>query len=514
MATSEDLESGVNHPNLTEIRSHPLLEPERIPQDQQNVGTAVRRSSTISASDDYEFPQVTDNLDEVTAPSPVQNREENVIGRREYLEEKRTESHSRRDSIRLDRLSHDGRARTSQEVIAEPTLAELETSRATRTRGYLRRKRVSKFATELYTTSYLVLFSFIGTLCRLVLEHLTFYPGAPVTTSVVWANFAGTLLMGFFSENRELFCGDDEKELNATFPDSDDEIGRQDTPKKPMPLYIGLTTGFCSSLTSFSSFLRDAFLTIFNDLSSPLGQISSISLYAAASPDSKPPNGGYNFMAVIAVCITEIILSLGALFLGAHIAIFTSKWIPRVPSWFTRKVLDPFVVVAASLLWVAIICLAALLPHSTRDHSIWSQEIWRGPALYALAFSPVGCLARFYISVNFNGQILSFPLGTFISNAGGTAILGMSFALQHAKIAPADVGGGGYLGCQILQGIMDGFCGCMTTVSTWVLELSDLRRAHAYIYGFVSVAVSLIVLVVVIGSLKWAGGFVTPVCFS
>ena len=58
---------------------------------------------------------------------------------------------------------------------------------------------------------------------------------------------------------------------------------------------------------------------------------------------------------------------------------------------------------------------------------------------------------------------------------------------------------------------VDGPCGCLTTVSTWVLELSDLRRQHAYTYGIVSVAAGLCLLVMEIGSLEWTRGFITPI---
>jgi fluoride ion exporter CrcB/FEX len=70
----------------------------------------------------------------------------------------------------------------------------------------------------------------------------------------------------------------------------------------------------------------------------------------------------------------------------------------------------------------------------------------------------------------------------------GTTILGMCWDLQRAPLAAARGTsiGGGILGCQALQGIQDGFCGCLTTVSTWVLELMSLRRRHAYIYGGLS----------------------------
>jgi fluoride exporter len=68
------------------------------------------------------------------------------------------------------------------------------------------------------------------------------------------------------------------------------------------------------------------------------------------------------------------------------------------------------------------------------------------------------------------------------------------------------------MSCRVLQGVMEGFCGCLTTVSTWVAELNGLKREHGYIYGFTSVVVALSFLIVIMGSLLWSRGFNIPVC--
>ena len=59
---------------------------------------------------------------------------------------------------------------------------------------------------------------------------------------------------------------------------------------------------------------------------------------------------------------------------------------------------------------------------------------------------------------------------------------------------------------------MEGFCGCVTTVSTWVAELGALERRHGWRYGVVSVGVGTGVLVVVMGSVGWTRGFDSTVC--
>jgi fluoride ion exporter CrcB/FEX len=328
------------------------------------------------------------------------------------------------------------------------------------------------------------------------------------------------LVMGFLSEDFELFRVDVDKPVALPRTGEDQEQkewrARYTKQKKAIPLYIGLTTGFCGCLTSFSSLMRDVFFAISNDLPVPIAQDTGVSLYRGPPPVYEAPNGGYSFMAVIAVIFAEVGLSLIALFVGAHVAIFAAKGMPTISSTFMKKFLDPLVLVLAPLVWVAIICLAALLPYPPPGIDTWSAMTWRGPSLFALAFAPLGCLTRFYLSIKFNRRFISFPFGTFLANAIGTMILGMAFALQHAPLSPAGSGliGGSFAGCQVLQGVMDGFCGCLTTVSTWVLELSDSKREHAYIYGSVTVVVSLAALVLEMGSLRWTRGFESPTCFT
>lgn len=105
-----------------------------------------------------------------------------------------------------------------------------------------------------------------------------------------------------------------------------------------------------------------------------------------------------------------------------------------------------------------------------------------------------------------NRLVASFPLGTFAANVLGTMILGMAYDLQHSSVASSIVG------CQVLQGLADGFCGALTTVSTWVLELDTLRLRHAYVYGECSIFVAVGCITAIMGQLRWTQGFNAPVC--
>ncbi|KAI0399880.1 CrcB-like protein-domain-containing protein [Xylaria palmicola] len=370
---------------------------------------------------------------------------------------------------------------------------------------------IPKWVIEFYTVSYLILFAIFGTLARLGLQALTFYPGTPISFSSVWPNFTGSLVIGFLTEDCMLFRHEREhlptySQRLARSAQKDEEAGSPDpgrmaqdmaaaktahlAMKKTLPLYIGLATGFCGSFTSFSSFIRDIFLALSNDLPTPDG-------------DTTPRNGGYSFLALLAVTLGTISLSFTGFHLGTHLAQALEFGTPslRYPSW--RRVIDPLAAALGWGSWLGAVVLSVAPPD--RHSSPGASEAWRGRATLALVFAPLGCLARFYASARLNGRFAAFPLGTFAVNVAGTAVLGLAWDLAHA---PA----GGAVGCQVLQGVGDGFCGCLTTVSTWVLELSALARRRAYVYGCASVVSALVLLIAIMGGLRWSQGFSDLLC--
>ena len=426
--------------------------------------------------EEYDEPNIFSNLDEVANPEPVD------------LEQARRQEHLEDRSDVPPQKDH-------------PT-------------GGSGLQQVSRFATELYTISYLILFSILGTLARLGLQALTFYPGAPVQTGLLWANVGGSLIMGFLSEDQRLFreewgdrkggkspnlqIKDKGKEMQEIFQS---EAKNHNAVKKTIPLYVGLATGFCGSFTSFSAFMRDLFYALANALPVPINHPSAAPISETLNVHRNP---GYSFLAALAVLITTVGLCLSALQFGAHLALAMAPFTPSIPFRLARKVVDRLMVLLAWGCWLGAVIMAILPPDRSggpvTHYTSSSPETWRNKALFALVFAPLGCLVRFYASLHLNGRIKAFPLGTFAVNILGTALQAMFIDLQRAPI-------GDLTGCQVLQGMEDGFCGCMTTVSTWVSELKGLRLRHAYIYGIVSVAVGLSFMVIIMGSLLWTQGF-------
>ena len=368
-------------------------------------------------------------------------------------------------------------------------------------------KPLSQHATHLFSLSYLVFFSIFGTLARLGLQAITVYPGTPVTIGVLWPNLGGSLLMGLFLEDRNLFR---EEWGNVPTPSSTnrdpdqarEEAKRHKSVKKTIPLYIGLTTGFCGCFTSFSSFIRDVFLALSNDLADP----------SASTTPSR--NGGYSFMALIAVILITVSLSMAGLMFGAHLALALDPIMPTFPFRVTRRIIDPLFVILGWGCWLGAVFMAIWPP----DRHSSDPNVWRGRAVFAIVFAPLGCLLRYYLSLALNTRTPSFPLGTFTANMFGCIVMAMCYDLQRvsgigAPDATGAVSHSVLVSCQVLLGILDGFCGSLTTVSTWVAELHGLsRRRKAYLYGIVSIGVALGFFVVITGSMRWTIGFVMPAC--
>lgn len=490
--TSDQRNNGAAHVELRSIapipagQAHTPRESDPDHTRGSSLGSGRQHDERSSPSTDNDIPESYRNLEEIAVKGPTENLEDRHQYKYEGLEDAR--SHDLEDTTEQGGSASDGNGLPTEPQAQHKASEGLQ---------------VSRLATQIYTISYLILFSFLGTLARLGLQWLTNYAGAPVFPSV-WFNFGGSVVMGFLAEDRMLFRHEwgtptYEHQIQKAKRDEESGGGSGDSgqptvdlaaakkahlaTKKTIPLYIGLATGFCGSFTSFSSFMRDTFLAVSNDLA-----------YGSSTANTLR-NGGYSFMALLAVIIITVTASLSGLIVGAHLASALEPVTPSLPFLVTRRVADRLAVFLAWGCWAGAIVLAAVPP----------ADYWRGVAVFSLVLAPLGTLVRFYLSLWLNGLRPAFPLGTFAANVLGTAVLGMAWDLQHVPL-------GGVVGCQVLQGVEDGFCGCLTTVSTWVAELAGLRRRHSWVYGVASVVVGFAVMVAVMGGLRWSDGFAALKC--
>ena len=127
-----------------------------------------------------------------------------------------------------------------------------------------------------------------------------------------------------------------------------------------------------------------------------------------------------------------------------------------------------------------------------------------------MAFSPSGALLRYYVSKHFNARVAAFPLGTFFINMLGTIVEGICMDLQHSNGILGKLIGGDTISCSALQGVVYGFCGCATTVSTWVVKMNGLRIRHSWIYEATSIGFGLALQMVLMGTMIWTAGYDQP----
>ncbi|GAA5888729.1 hypothetical protein JCM5296_000085 [Sporobolomyces johnsonii] len=293
------------------------------------------------------------------------------------------------------------------------------------------------------TWSLLVFATIWGVLGRLGLEWIGGFAEREVF-AVIWAQMVGCFIMGWVTERK--------KGLERIFP----------------PLFVMCGTGFCGSMTTWSTMAHDTF-TAFANLDQPIGT-SRFS----------------GFLSGVAVTLITLAASLTALDFGVHVHSF----LPHLPS-IRRPLPHNALFNAVVLLMGPLFFLGALFLLIFGPHS------WRARATFAIVLGPPGTLLRYQFSRWLNPVNPRFPLGTLAANSLAVLVYAVTSLLaRHPNSA---------LSCAALKGLQDGFCGSLSTVSTLALELRGLKRRDSYRYFAVSWCVSEVLLVVVLGSWVWSG---------
>ncbi|KAI5124936.1 hypothetical protein M0805_007363 [Coniferiporia weirii] len=329
---------------------------------------------------------------------------------------------------------HDAESLTS--IQEPPGTVEIE-------EGTLREPQAKTYAPlSLPVLTSLMAASVFGVLSRLGLLALSGYDEHSIFP-LAWVQAMGCLIMGFSLGLK-------------------DQIGAYYG-----PLYTAITTGFCGSLTTFSSWQLDVFL-------------------AWANTGGAHRDWFRDVIDGLAQTIFTLAISLSSVTLGLHLSRQVTHRVPRVgpaPAAFG------YVFSALSVL-----VYAATLPAYFK-----SSASFRHQATAALLFSFPGTLTRYLLATTLTPLVKLLPLGTFAANIFGTALIGGFHILQRTSNLPSQNA------CAILQGLADGYCGCLTTVSTFAVEVGALSTRRAWLYVGLSWAVSQLLLLVILGSSWWAG---------
>lgn len=312
-----------------------------------------------------------------------------------------------------------------------------------------------------------------GVLARRGLMVLTKYDGAYLG-GVVWANFAACFVMGILvtSETVWLRLVDDSR-LDVMF-----------AAKGVIPFYVGITTGFCGTCSSFSSFILEAFEKASNTLTTTYDY----------------PNSAYGIMEALSVILAHLGISVAGFHAGRHLTEAVDKFLIPRRHYLKIEYVSSGLGVAA---YVATIVLIA-----TKKDGTWRS--WT----FSCLFAPMGAITRYLLSKKLNALVKNFPMGTFTCNILGCILLAIFTMLARGKkhsgsIIPLVTN---ITGCHVLVGLDDGFCGALTTVSTFIVELFGLESLHDYRYGILLVVVGFSFMVVILGSYNWAVGLTLAIC--
>lgn len=173
--------------------------------------------------------------------------------------------------------------------------------------------------------------------------------------------------------------------------------------------------------------------------------------------------------------------------------------IPRPEALHTVSHRSPFLdsvtFLVASLSYLVALIIYFFAPHP-----------WRHRAVFAILLAPPGAMLRFFLAkINTRAAFIDrFPLGTFIANMVATLVLAGVVAAQHRPAA-----GSSAVRCDALYALQQGFCGCLSTVSTFAVEARAIRgKRWKWIYVLGSVVLGQVLVLAVLGGVGWGVGYV------
>ena len=143
---------------------------------------------------------------------------------------------------------------------------------------------------------------------------------------------------------------------------------------------------------------------------------------------------------------------------------------------------------------------------------------------FPMLFSPPGAILRWWLALKLNAGFTSpsassqdrngrrrafprWPMGTLAANLLAAAIISGAFSAQHVGLS-LSTGALPALQCQALYGLQEGFCGCLSTISTFAVELESLRpKRRAFAYLLASWVLGVLLCLCIVGVPTWTRGY-------
>jgi fluoride ion exporter CrcB/FEX len=290
-------------------------------------------------------------------------------------------------------------------------------------------------------------FTYIGVICRVYLTNLSMWDGIQSFPSI-WAQIVGSVIIGFLISHKDIIHG---------------------------TIYTGLSTGLCGSLTTFSAWNAEASYVVLH-----LNQSVLVSLSPTA-----PANRA---MGYITVLLLGLGLPAAALMFGKSFGQSFIKLSESIHSKFCAHGINKkliFILITSVYIITTVAVISAYIIIS--DYSM----------TFALTLGGIGTYIRWVLSRFDNNSCGKFPFGTLTVNLVGSAILaGVVVIEAHFDLDE--------LMESFLYGVAIGFCGCLTTVSTFISQCClSLSLRSALIYIFLSVGLAQVIFITILGTYSW-----------
>lgn len=250
-------------------------------------------------------------------------------------------------------------------------------------------------------------------------------------------------------------------------------------------LYTSLSTGLCGCITTFSSWNAEAV--------SVLLQLNETSLHFLSVEDN-----GARVIGSWIVLLLGVGMPLSALRLGKNVGLaaqavdaYGGKQLRGNRRRWLSLPIGNCAQSCTVLAWIGatalIICICIYYANFE--------------TMFALLLGPAGTYIRWQL-----GELdkktkqfaREFPVGTFIANITGSFVLAFTLVCKAYFIESA-----GSIPYSLLAGVAVGFCGCLTTVSTFASQLSSLPFIMAITYTLCSIMVAQVEFICVLGGYAW-----------
>ncbi|QPG74499.1 hypothetical protein FOA43_001829 [Brettanomyces nanus] len=337
-----------------------------------------------------------------------------------------------------------------------------------------------------FSKRYLVLLevvfgSILGNMARISLTKLTSYQNEYLhysPGSCLWSNFSACFIMAW--------CNHAVGFWDSLLLDS----GKNNM--KQMALHTGITAGFCGSFSTWSSLVAELLFKTIDALNGgyPL------------------PNSGYGVLEFFAVLLIQMGVSFFGYYLGRDFAALLDLWavFNRASRLLNYKVCRIFELTTAGL------AIAGFIANLVLTCTLPLDNFWKKDYSLSILFGVVGAILRFQLS-KYNGKFHMkwFPAGTLMANVLACTVLAVVTLLNNGYIDSSTQSRivSNKVHRMVINAFVSGFCGSLSTISSFVNELYNLKHPiQRYTYFSVTFLPSFIIMLLIDGTFVWTRGFI------